>query len=152
MLLRICSYLFLNSCVKRLRGRPLQAYSLLFLFTKKGYTLANRNMSSILFVSTTSDYVLKALPSISLEYKEQAEKLTSTFTGDPSFFAFNGEEEDPAADEEVSCPNLIIFLSLSFPNIIFNMMIIINFTVNIIIIIIIIMLSSLSSSLSLSSS
>ena len=52
--------------------------------------------------STTSDYVLKALPTISSEYGERAEKLTSTFTGDPSFFAFNGDEEESPADEEVS--------------------------------------------------
>lgn len=51
--------------------------------------------------STTSDYVLKALPTISAEYVEFAEKLKSTFTGDPSFFAFNGDEEETQQDEEV---------------------------------------------------
>ena len=58
-------------------------------------------------ISTTSDYVLKALPSISSEYVERAEKLTSTFTGDPSFFAFNGDEEESPADEEVTLNDLI---------------------------------------------
>ena len=56
----------------------------------------------MLIISTTSDYVLRALPSLNAEYEAQAAKLTKTFTGDPSFFAFNGEDaeaepEDPEA-------------------------------------------------------
>jgi hypothetical protein len=57
--------------------------------------------------STTSDYVLKALPTISAEYVEFAEKLKSAFTGDPSFFAYNGEEEETQQDEEVLLKHLI---------------------------------------------
>jgi hypothetical protein len=57
--------------------------------------------------STTSDYVLKALPTISAEYVEFAEKLKSTFTGDPSFFAYNGDEEETQQDEEVLLKHLI---------------------------------------------
>lgn len=47
--------------------------------------------------STSSDYTLKALKPISDEYKLIAEKIIDSFTGDASFFAYNGEEaaEDP---------------------------------------------------------
>jgi hypothetical protein len=51
--------------------------------------------------------VLKALPTISAEYVEFAEKLKSAFTGDPSFFAYNGEEEETQQDEEVLLKHLI---------------------------------------------
>lgn len=52
------------------------------------------------YFCTTSDYALKALPPISDEYKKQAEAIKTSFLGDPSFFAYNGEEageEDPDA-------------------------------------------------------
>lgn len=45
--------------------------------------------------STTSDYTLKALPPISAEYRAEADKITSAFLGDPSFFAYNGEDPEP---------------------------------------------------------
>jgi len=43
---------------------------------------------------------LRALPELSKEYESTAEKISSKFTGDPSFMSFNGEEpeeEDPDA-------------------------------------------------------
>lgn len=54
------------------------------------------------YYCTTSDYVLRALPMLSADYQAQADKLSIPFTGDPSFFAFYGEEaeaepEDPEA-------------------------------------------------------
>lgn len=59
-------------------------------------------LPNFLIFSTTSDYVLRALPILSQEYEAEAIKLTMTFKGDPSFFAFYGEEaeaepEDPEA-------------------------------------------------------
>jgi len=47
-----------------------------------------------------SNYLLRAVPPLTAEYEAQAKGLTQRFTGDPSFFAFNGEEaeeEDPEA-------------------------------------------------------
>eukprot|EP01041_Mallomonas_annulata_P010733 gene10733-22422_t len=52
------------------------------------------------YYCTTSDYLLRALPDLSKEYETTAEGITSRFTGDPSFMAYNGaepEEEDPDA-------------------------------------------------------
>ncbi len=52
------------------------------------------------YYCTTGDYVLRALPSLSEEYEAQAQAIATRFTGDPSFFAYNGgepEEEDPEA-------------------------------------------------------
>jgi len=46
------------------------------------------------------DFLLRALPDLSDEYKASAADITSQFTGDPSFYSFNGEEpeeEDPEA-------------------------------------------------------
>jgi len=51
------------------------------------------------YFCTTSDYTLRALPQISEAYKTQAEKITSSFLGDPSFFAYNGEEPEPEDPE-----------------------------------------------------
>jgi hypothetical protein len=56
----------------------------------------------ITLYSTTSDYTLKAAPPITEEYTAIASKITTAFLGDPSFFAYNGEEaeaeqEDPEA-------------------------------------------------------
>ena len=56
------------------------------------------NVSLIFFCSTTSDYTLKAVPPISEEYSAIASKITAAFLGDPSFFAYNGE--DPEAEPE----------------------------------------------------
>jgi hypothetical protein len=36
---------------------------------------------------------------LSKEYEEEAKKVTSAFTGDPSFFAFNGEDPDAVPDD-----------------------------------------------------
>ena len=44
--------------------------------------------------------MLKAFPVVTDEYAQQAIKITSAFTGDPSFFAFNGEDPDEQVDEE----------------------------------------------------
>lgn len=54
------------------------------------------------YYCVTSNYLLKALPVLSEEYIALANKITSAYTGDPSFFAFNGDEteaepEDPDA-------------------------------------------------------
>jgi len=51
------------------------------------------------YFCTTSDYTLRALPPISEEYRVQAEKITSAFLGDPSFFAYNGEDPEPEDPE-----------------------------------------------------
>ena len=55
------------------------------------------NITTTIKYSTTSDFTLKALKPISDEYKLIAEKIIDSFTGDASFFAYNGEEaaEDP---------------------------------------------------------
>ena len=54
--------------------------------------------------STTSDYVLRALPTLSADYQAQADKLTIPFTGDPSFFAFFGEEAEPEPEDPEAPP------------------------------------------------
>jgi len=56
------------------------------------------------YYCTTSDYVLRALPTLSAEYQATADKLTSMFTGDPSFFAFNGEEAEPEPEDPEAPP------------------------------------------------
>jgi hypothetical protein len=48
--------------------------------------------------------MLRALPTLSAEYQAQADKLTSTFSGDPSFFAFNGEEAEPEPEDPEAPP------------------------------------------------
>jgi hypothetical protein len=48
--------------------------------------------------------MLRALPSLSPEYQAVADKLTATFTGDPSFFAFNGEEAEPEPEDPEAPP------------------------------------------------
>lgn len=48
-----------------------------------------------------SNYYLRALPPLSKEYEETAKSLTARFTGDASFFAYNGEDpEEPEPDPE----------------------------------------------------
>lgn len=54
------------------------------------------------YFCTTSDYTLKALPHISDEYKATAESIKTPFLGDPSFFAYNGEED--AGEEDPDAP------------------------------------------------
>jgi len=47
-----------------------------------------------------SDYLLRAVPALTTEYETQAKAITQKFTGDASFYSFNGEEpeeEDPEA-------------------------------------------------------
>lgn len=49
------------------------------------------------YYCTTSDYILRALPELSADYAAKAEAISTkftTFTGDPSFMKFNGDEED----------------------------------------------------------
>jgi radial spoke head protein 9 len=46
------------------------------------------------YYCTPSDYLLRAVPALTSEYETQAATLSQRFTGDPSFFAFNGEEEE----------------------------------------------------------
>ena len=62
------------------------------------------NFLFVFFCSTTSDYVLRALPTLSADYQAQADKLFSAFTGDPSFFAFNGEETEPEPEDPEAPP------------------------------------------------
>jgi hypothetical protein len=50
--------------------------------------------------STTSDYVLRAVPQLSPEYEAQAESITTQFTGDPSYMAYNGATEEEPEDPE----------------------------------------------------
>lgn len=56
------------------------------------------------FYSTTSDFVLRAVPFISDEYVNLASKIRIAFTGDPSFFAYNGEEEEPEPEDPDAPP------------------------------------------------
>ena len=43
-----------------------------------------------------SNYYLRALPPLSKEYEDIAQVLSTRFTGDASFFAYNGEDpEEP---------------------------------------------------------
>lgn len=58
----------------------------------------------IFLYSTTSQYTLKAFPSLSEDYSFQASKITSAFTGDPSFFAYNGEEEEEEQEDPDAPP------------------------------------------------
>jgi len=46
------------------------------------------------YYCTTSDYTLRAAPTLSEEYETQADSITSQFTGDPSFMAYNGLEPE----------------------------------------------------------
>lgn len=52
--------------------------------------------------STTSDYTLRAAPTLSEEYETQADSITSQFTGDPSFMAYNGEEPEEEPEEDAA--------------------------------------------------
>ena len=55
--------------------------------------------------STTSDYQLRQMPNNNAEYDSRAKVITSLFVGDPSFFAFNGDEtEAPASDDPEAKP------------------------------------------------
>merc|ERR1711871_423043 len=47
-----------------------------------------------------SNYHLRSLPPLSKEYEDTAKVLTTRFTGDASFFGYNGEDpEEPDAEE-----------------------------------------------------
>ena len=59
---------------------------------------------NIVVCSTTSDFVLRAAPYISEDYENQASKIRIAFTGDPSFFAYNGEEEEPEPEDPDAPP------------------------------------------------
>jgi len=48
--------------------------------------------------------VLRAVPHISDEYTNLASKIRIAFTGDPSFFAYNGEEEEPEPEDPDAPP------------------------------------------------
>lgn len=52
-----------------------------------------------------SNYHLRSLPPLSKEYENTAKALTTRFTGDASFFAYNGEDQDePETEEEGVSP------------------------------------------------
>ena len=44
------------------------------------------------------------MPNNSKEYDDKSAAITSLFVGDPSFFAFNGNEEDEAPPEDPDAP------------------------------------------------
>lgn len=47
-----------------------------------------------------SDFLLRSMPSLTAEYTKQADAITVSFSGDPSFYGYNGieqEAEDPEA-------------------------------------------------------
>lgn len=50
--------------------------------------------------STTSDYTLRAMPHLPEDYVKQAQALFVPFLGDPSFFAYKGEEAEEPEDPE----------------------------------------------------
>lgn len=52
------------------------------------------------FYCNPSDYLLRAVPPLSAEYEATAKTLSMRFTGDPSFFAFTGTEEEEAEDPD----------------------------------------------------
>lgn len=54
------------------------------------------------YYCTTSDYTLRAAPTLSEEYETQADSITSQFTGDPSFMAYNGEEPEEEPEEDAA--------------------------------------------------
>jgi len=47
------------------------------------------------YFCTTSNYMLKAFPTLKPEYEDIASKISIAFTGDASFFAYSGEEPEP---------------------------------------------------------
>jgi len=51
------------------------------------------------YFCTTSNYVLRNFPQQKAGYEDQASKIITAFTGDPSFFAYNGEEPEPEDPE-----------------------------------------------------
>mmetsp|Transcript_2825 Transcript_2825/g.4355 ORF Transcript_2825/g.4355 Transcript_2825/m.4355 type:complete len:267 (-) Transcript_2825:63-863(-) len=56
------------------------------------------------YFCTTSDYTLKAAPPLNEEYSTIASKIASPFLGDPSFFAYNGEEADQESEDPEAKP------------------------------------------------
>ncbi len=51
------------------------------------------------YFCTTSDYTLRAMPHLPEDYVKQAAVITTAFLGDPSFFAYNGEDPEPEDPE-----------------------------------------------------
>jgi len=49
--------------------------------------------------SNPSNYYMRALPVLSREYEAIAETIAVRFTGDASFFAYNGEDAEPEDPE-----------------------------------------------------
>ena len=58
------------------------------------------------YFCTTSDYTLRAFPSITAEFEKQAKEILTLFEGDPSFFKYSDdlEEEVPEDDEDSETP------------------------------------------------
>jgi len=56
------------------------------------------------YYCTTSDFVLRALPTITEEYETLAGNIRVAFTGDPSFFAYNGEDPEEPEQEDPDAP------------------------------------------------
>lgn len=51
-----------------------------------------------------ADFVLRAMPALSEEYITQADAIKTAFTGDPSFFSFNGEDPEAEPDDPDAPP------------------------------------------------
>jgi hypothetical protein len=51
------------------------------------------------YFCTTSDFTLRAVPPLTEDYSKQASTITTAFLGDPSFFAYNGEDPEPEDPE-----------------------------------------------------
>lgn len=52
-----------------------------------------------LVYSTSSDYTLRSMPFLTEEYQKMAKNIFIPFLGDPSFFAYNGEDPEPEDPE-----------------------------------------------------
>ena len=51
------------------------------------------------YYCTSSDYTLRSMPFLTEEYEKTAKKIFTPFLGDPSFFAYNGEDPEPEDPE-----------------------------------------------------
>lgn len=58
----------------------------------------------VFYYCNPSNYYLRALPPLSKEYEDTAKVLNTRFTGDASFFAYNGEDQEEPETEEGAPP------------------------------------------------
>jgi len=52
-----------------------------------------------LSLSSGSDFILRSMPALTKEYEKQADAISVAFTGDPSFYGYNGIEQEPEDPE-----------------------------------------------------